>query len=104
MTTPRIDIPMDKLVELCKRWKIVELSLFGSVLRDDFNAESDVDVMVVFDQDGTPSLFDMMAIRAQLSTLIGRPTDLITRSGIENSQNPFLKQEILSSAEVLYAA
>jgi len=104
MTTPRIDIPMDKLVELCKRWKIVEQTLFGSVLRDDFGPESDVDVMIVFDRDHTPSLFDMMTIRAEMSALIGRPTDLITRSGIENSQNPFLKQEILSGAEVFYAA
>ena len=70
MTTPRIDIPMDKLVELCKRWKIVELSLFGSVLREDFTPESDVDVMIVLADDITISSFDdWLAIRDELSEL-----------------------------------
>ena len=104
MTKPQINIPMDKLAELCKRWKIVELSLFGSVLRDDFGPDSDVDIMIEFDLDGTPSLFDLMTIGTEMSEIIGRPTDIITKAGIENSRNPFLKREILSSAEVFYAA
>ena len=103
MTTPRIDIPMDKLVELCKRWKIVELSLFGSVLRDDFTAESDVDVMIVLADDVTISSFDVwLAIRDELSELFDhREIDLVERKRIIN---PFIRHHAITNRQVLYAA
>ncbi|MBL4698342.1 MAG: nucleotidyltransferase domain-containing protein [Phycisphaerales bacterium] len=103
MTTPRIDIPMDKLVELCKRWKIVELSLFGSVLRVDFTPESDVDVMIVLADDVTISSFDdWLAIRDELSELFDhRKIDLVERKRIIN---PFMRHSILTTRKAIYAA
>ncbi len=103
MTTPRIDIPMDKLVELCKRWKIVELSLFGSVLRDDFTPESDVDVMIVLADDATlDHFYDWLKIQDELSELFDhREIDLIERNRIIN---PFMRHSILNSRQEIYAA
>ena len=103
MPTPRIDIPMDKLVELCKRWKIVELSLFGSVLREDFTPESDVDVMIVLADEITISSFDdWLAIRDELSELFDhRKIDLVERKRIIN---PFMRHSILTTRKAIYAA
>lgn len=103
MTTPRIDIPMDKLVELCKRWKIVELSLFGSVLREDFTAESDVDVMIVLADNATlDHFYDWLKIQDELSELFDhREIDLIERNRIIN---PFMRHSILNSRQEIYAA
>ena len=103
MTTPRIDIPMDKLVELCKRWNIVELSLFGSVLREDFTPESDVDVMIVLADEITISSFDdWLAIRDELSELFDhRKIDQVERKRIIN---PFMRHSILTTRKAIYAA
>lgn len=103
MTTPRIDIPMDKLVELCKRWKIVELSLFGSVLRDDFTPESDVDVMIVLADNATlDHFYDWLKIQDELSELFDhREIDLVERKRIIN---PFIRHHAITNRQVLYAA
>ncbi|MBL4809142.1 MAG: nucleotidyltransferase domain-containing protein [Phycisphaerales bacterium] len=103
MTTPKIDIPMDRLVELCKRWKIVELSLFGSVLRDDFGPESDVDVMVALADDANIDYFeDWPKIQDELSILLGRrKIDLVERKRIVN---PFIRHHAITNRRVLYAA
>jgi len=103
MTTPKIDIPMDKLIELCKRWKIVELSLFGSVLRDDFDSESDVDVMIVLADDaGLDYFYDWVKIEDELGELFEhRKIDLVERKRIAN---PFMRHAILTTSEAIYAA
>lgn len=103
MTTPKIDIPMDKLIELCKRWKIVELSLFGSVLRDDFGPESDVDVMVALADDANIDYFeDWIKIQDELSALLGnRKIDLVERKRIVN---PFIRHHAITNRQVMYAA
>ena len=103
MTTPKIDIPMDKLVELCKRWKIIELSLFGSVLRDDFRADSDVDVMIVLADDAELDYFeDWSKIQDELSVLLdNRQIDLVERRRIVN---PFIRHHAITNRQVLYAA
>lgn len=104
MSTPRIDIPKEQLAKLCKRWNIVELSLFGSVLRDDFGPDSDVDIMVKFAANSHTSLLDLVTIQNQIEQLVGRRIDLVTRSGIEHGSNPYIKNKILKNAETFYAA
>lgn len=87
----------------CDRWRVAELSLFGSVLRDDYDRESDIDVLVEFERNGTPGL-EFVRMAAELSNLLGRPVDVITRPAVERSQNHIRRQEILESAEIIYAA
>ena len=89
------------LTTLCGQWGIRRLSLFGSVLRSDFRADSDVDVLVEFEEGQTPSLLGMERLRHDLSILFGgRPVDLFT----EQSLGPHIRDQVLSTAVVQYAA
>jgi predicted nucleotidyltransferase len=99
-----IDYDKEKLRDFCRRWKITELSLFGSVVRDDFGPESDVDVLVTFAVDARWSLFDMSDMKDELKILFGRDVDLLTRRAVEGSLNPIRKISILSSAVMLDVA
>ena len=74
-------IPLDRaaLAEFCKRWNVVELALFGSVLRDDFGPESDVDVLVSLDETARHTLFDLHQMEEELRSLFGRDVDLVSR-------------------------
>ncbi len=101
---PGISITIDheKLAEFCRKWKIKELSFFGSVLRDDFGPESDVDILVSFEPDEEWNLWDHHSMQEELSALLGRPVDLITRRSIERSNNWIRKRAILESAETVY--
>lgn len=101
---PRLNITDDQLAEFCRKWKIVRLWLFGSVLRDDFRPTSDIDVMVQFAEDATWSLFDLSEIKLELEDLTGREVDLLTRRGVESSRNPYRRRSILEGAKVVYAA
>lgn len=103
-TTPNIAIDREKIAEFCRTWKIVELDLFGSVLRDDFQAESDVDVLATFAPDATWSLLDHVEMEAELSTILGRPVDLVSRRAVERSPNWIRKKAILNSAQPCYVA
>ena len=91
----------DEIAAFCRKWMVVELSLFGSVLRGDFGADSDVDVLVDFAPGAPWSLFDWVDMIDELRGLFGRKVDLVEKSGL---RNPFLRQEILGNREVLYAA
>ena len=91
-----------KLDKFCKRWKIKELSVFGSALRADFNNESDLDFLVSFNTDANWSLFDIVRMERELSDITGRKVDLISRRGIESSRNYIRRKAILESAEKLY--
>jgi hypothetical protein len=99
-----IDLPMDAIKEFCARWKIRELALFGSVLRDDFGPASDIDVLVSFEPNAGWSLLDFVGAQEELADLLERPVDLIERSAVERSPNPFRQRHILESARVVYAA
>lgn len=89
-----------KIAELCRSYGVAELALFGSVLRDDFHAESDVDVLVSFGPEAHPSLLELVELREDLKDLFGREVDLVERAGL---RNPFRRRAILSTAEVVYA-
>ena len=99
-----IDIPPDKVAAFCNRWQIVELALFGSVLRDDFGPESDVDVLVRFDTQAGHTLFDLVQMQAELSAALGRQADVTERVAVEQSPNYIRRRAILQSAETIYAA
>ncbi len=96
-----IEITEEALNTYCEKWRIRELSLFGSILREDFGPESDIDVLVTFDPDVPWSLWDLMDMQEELQRLTGRPVDLIEKEGL---RNPFRKREILSTNRVIYAA
>ena len=104
MSTPHIDIPLDAISAFCKRWQVTELALFGSVLRDDFGPNSDVDVLIRFESEHTPGLFGIVRMERELSELFGRQVDVVTRGAVENSRNYIRRKAILNSARVVYAA
>jgi predicted nucleotidyltransferase len=104
MTTARIPIPYDAIAAFCRRWHITELALFGSVLRDDFRPDSDIDVLVTFAPDHEWSLFDLVRMEDELQALFGRPVDLVERSGVEQSENYIRRRHILSTLEPVYVA
>jgi len=95
-------IPRDKIVTFCHRWKIRELALFGSALRNDFAANSDVDLLVTFSPDAEWGLLDHIAMQHELQDMLHRPVDLVSRRALERSQNWLRRQEILSSSRILF--
>ncbi|MBI1318360.1 MAG: DNA polymerase subunit beta [Candidatus Hydrogenedens sp.] len=94
-------LDMDTLKAFCQKWRVRELSLFGSALRDDFGPESDLDFLVSFEPDARFDLFDLIDMRNELSAAFGRPVDLVEKEAL---RNPWRRQEILRTREVLYAA
>lgn len=97
----KIPIDREEIAGFCARWKILEFSLFGSVLREDFGADSDVDVLVTFRPDARWSLFDLVDMQEELKALFGRDVDLVETEGL---RNPFRRRSILRSREVIHAA
>ena len=104
MGKAHIEIPEEKIAEFCRKWKIREFALFGSVLRDDFRPDSDIDVLVTFDENAHHSLFDLVDMQDELKEIFGREVDLVSKRGIESSRNYIRRNVILSSAEAIYAA
>jgi uncharacterized protein len=100
-TIEKFNIPKDKLDEFCRRWRIVEMGFFGSILREDFGKESDVDVLVSFAPNSSWTLLDLIAMQDELSDLFGRKVDLVEREAL---RNPFRRREILRTVELVYAA
>ena len=96
-------VPIDEMAlrDFCRHWKVRELALFGSVLRDDFNAQSDIDVLIELLPSHGLSLYDWVDMSEELSRLFGRPVDLVSKRALKN---PFRRREILRTAEVVYAA
>ncbi len=100
----QVAVPSEPLAAFCRRWRVAELLLFGSVLRDDFRPESDVDVLVTFAPGTNFSLFDLTHMRRELEDLFHRAVDLVDRKVLEESPNYLRRKEILRTAEVVYAA
>ena len=97
----QVDVPMDKVAAFCQKWKIKEFSLFGSVLREDFRPDSDVDVLVEFQPNHGWGLYDVLDMEEELRGIFGRPVDLVMKGGL---RNPLRRREILRTRRVLYAA
>jgi hypothetical protein len=100
----QIALPEVKVSEFCRKWKITELALFGSVLREDFRSSSDIDVLVSFEPNARWSLMDVVEMQDELEAILGRKVDLVERSAIERSENYIRRQHILNSAEPVYVA
>jgi predicted nucleotidyltransferase len=100
----RLPLDAEKLREFCHKWSISELAVFGSVLRDDFRSNSDVDFLATFDPESANSLLLRQEMQEELSEIVGRRVDLVSRRGIEMSRNPLRRKEILSTAETVYVA
>ena len=98
---PRLTIDHARLTAFCQKWKVAELSLFGSVIRPDFRSDSDVDVLVCPAADAAWTLFDWVEMRDELAAIFGRSIDLVSTRGL---RNPFRRREILSNREVVFAA
>lgn len=100
----RLEFPQDRIEAFCKRWRIAEMALFGSVLRDDFGPDSDVDVLVSFSPRAPHTLLDIARMQDELSRVFGRQVDLVERAAVERSPNYIRRKAILRSAETIYAA
>ena len=102
MAKHKIDIPADEIADFCLRWKVTELALFGSVLREDFGPDSDVDALVSFAPDARWSLLDLVRMQDELKAILGREVDLVQRVAVERSENYIRRKSILSNLEVVY--
>ncbi len=91
----------ERIAEFCRKWMVTEFALFGSVLRDDFRPDSDLDILVTFSGDARWSLFDWVNMIEELETIFGRKVHLLSKEGL---RNPFRRHEILKTREVVYAA
>ncbi len=100
MSAPAVELPMDEIAELCKRYHVTELSLFGSVLRDDFRPDSDVDILVTFEENAPIGLFEFVDLQDALAKSLGRRVDLVSKRGLKS----IIRDDVLTSARVIYAA
>ena len=100
----RVPLDREKLERFCRQWRIAELAVFSSALREDFGPESDLDVLVTFEEAADWSLLDLDRMEEELAAVVGRKVDLVTRRGIERSENWIRRREILGSAEAIYRA
>lgn len=91
-----------RLVAFCQKWSIVEFSFFGSVLRDDFRPDSDVDVLVTFAPDAKWSLFDLALMEHELAGIFGRDVDMVERASVERSENHIRRNAVLGDLEPVY--
>jgi uncharacterized protein len=100
MLSPRIKIPEKKIEDFCHQYQVKRMALFGSVLRDDFRPDSDVDVLVVFDPSARITFMTLGKMKRELSTLLQRQVDLVPQEGLK----PAIREDVLSTAQEVYAA
>ena len=102
----QVDLPEREIAALCDQYQVADLAIFGSALRDDFRPDSDVDFLVVFknDTDYGPWMSRLTGFQAELSKVLGRPVDVVSRAGIEQSENYIRRRHILESARTIYVA
>ena len=101
MTYHNVEISEQGIAEFCRKWRITEFALFGSVLRPDFRPDSDIDVLITFGRDAPWSLWDMDDLSDELRQLLGREVDVVSKRALKN---PFRRHEILTTRRVIYAA
>lgn len=100
----RLHVTEEQIAAFCRKWQIVRFELFGSVLREDFDERSDVDVLATFLEGSRHGLSELVSMEEELQALFGRHVDLIERRLIETSRNWVRRRNILQSARLLYAA
>ena len=104
MKLKNIELPNHKIRLFCQKWQISELALFGSVLRDDFNPDSDIDILVTFAPNAKRGLTQTIQMRDELEALFQRKVDLIVKNAIQRSDNWLRRKNILESAQTIYVA
>lgn len=100
MVNPNVQLDRDALAAFCRNWRIRELSIFGSALRDDFGPESDLDFLVSFEEGAGWDLWDLVAMREDLVEVTGREVDMVVKEAL---RNPYRREEILTHREVIHA-
>ena len=100
MAESKLELPAESIAGFCQRYHVRNLSIFGSALRGDFSADSDVDVLVEFEPEAQVGFIALSRMRRELSDLFQRPVDLVPKNGLK----PRIREAVLSSAEVVYAA
>ena len=98
------DLTPEQIEAFCKKWQITRLELFGSVLRDDFDEKSDIDLLATFVGRGPSRIGAILDMEEELQALLGRPVDLVKRHLVEESPNWIRRRAILESARLIYAA
>ncbi len=98
--SPKINVPEKKIIDFCQQYQVKRLALFGSVLRDDFRPDSDIDILVVFDPSARITFMTLGRMRRELSTMFQRQVDLVPQEGLK----PAIREAVLSSAQEVYAA
>ena len=98
----RLGICEQEITKFCQKWQITELALFGSILRDDFNSESDIDFLVTFGDDVSIGIFVLYDIEKELKFMVKRNIDFIFKQNIEKSPNWIRRGNILGTAQVIY--
>jgi hypothetical protein len=100
----RLGVSLDIIIEFCQRFKIKELAVFGSILRDDFTVDSDIDFLVTLSSDVELNLTLFESMETELKNLVNRDIDIILKDNLERSSNWIRKKEILTTAEMIYEA
>jgi predicted nucleotidyltransferase len=90
----------EEIAALCRSYQVLELSLFGSAVRDDFGPKSDLDLLVLFQPEAAIGFIGFAGLQRELSTILGRPVDLVPKRGLK----PLIRDDVLASAEIIYAA
>ena len=98
----RMGVPLNAIEAFYKKWKVGELAFFGSILREDFGPDSDIDILIQFGSERTPGLLGLVRMERELTEMLGRRVDLVTRPAIEYNRNPIRSKAILDSAQVIY--
>lgn len=98
----RLGLSLMEISEFCQQWQIVEMALFGSVLREDFHADSDIDILVKFAPKARQGLLTLAKIKHELESRFGRSVDIALKQSIEKSENWIRRPEILQTAQVIY--
>lgn len=104
MTIAAINLPMEQIQEFCQKWQVTEFALFGSVLRNDFRSDSDIDILITFSPTAKRGLAETLQMRDELQAIFNRKVDLIVKEAIKRSENWLRRKNILESAEIIYAA
>ena len=99
----RISWPETRIEQFCQKWGVAELSLFGSILREDFNSDSDIDVLIAFSPNSDWGIFDHLTMEQELQTIFDRDVDLVSKRAVLNSENPIRRHNVLSTYRVIYS-
>jgi predicted nucleotidyltransferase len=100
----KINLPMEQIKGFCQKWQVTELALFGSVLREDFRSDSDIDILITFSPTAKRGLTETLQMRDELQAIFDRKVDLIVKASLKRSDNWLRCNNILESAQIIYAS